>query len=64
MGSNDGDCGIQSKKRSVDYSLVRHKRQRAVRFPNVTISQDTITTISNTLLPAVLNVSLNNGERL
>ena len=56
------------RKRSVDSSIVRHKRQVnnpvMITFPNVTIDQSIVTMISDTLLPAVVNVSLNSGKLL
>ena len=55
------DCGIGYKKRSVDYSPVRSKRQNSVVFPNVTINWKPVTSISQ-LLPTVMNVSLDSGE--
>ena len=59
---NAADCGIGTKKRSVDYSVARQKRQSSVTFPNVMINQDTVTMISDTLLPNVMNVSLDGGQ--
>lgn len=58
---NSADCGIGFKKRSVDYSPVRNKRQSSVVFPNVTINLKPVTSISQ-LLPTVMNVSLDSGE--
>ena len=58
-------CVFDSRKRSVDGSIVRHKRQNepvVITFPNVTINQSIVTMISDTLLPAVVNVSLNSGK--
>ena len=55
-------CGIGTKKRSVDYSIARQKHQSSVTFPNVMINQDTVTMINNTLLPNVMNVSLDGGQ--
>ena len=55
-------CGIGGRKRSIDSTIVRHKRQNppvVINFANVTIDQSIVTMISDTLLPAVVNVSLN-----
>ena len=51
-----------TQKRSVDYFLVRHKRQSAVVFPDVTINQSLVTMINDDLLPTLVNVSLDSGE--
>ena len=53
-----------SRKRSVDSPIVHHKRQvnLVISFPNVTIDQSIVTMISDTLLPAVVNVSLSSGK--
>ena len=58
-------CRFNSRKRSVDSPIVRHKRQVSpvvITFPNVTIDQSIVTMISDTLLPAVMNVSLSSGK--
>ena len=58
-------CAFNKHKRSVDSPIVRHKRQGdpvVITFPNVTIDQSIVTMISDTLLPAVVNVSLNSGK--
>ena len=58
-------CMIDKRKRSVDSPIVCHKRQGnpiVITFPNVTIDQSIVTMISDTLLPAVVNVSLNSGK--
>ena len=55
-------CGLAKRKRSVDTAIVRQKRNHDMMFPNVTINQSLVTMINDTLLPAVMNVSLNSGE--
>ena len=55
------NCMFSKRKRSIDSTIVRHGRQSpaVITFPNVTIDQSIVTMISDTLLPAVVNVSLN-----
>ena len=55
-------CGLAKRKRNVDTAIVRQKRDHDAMFPNVTINQTLVTYIQNTALPAVMNVSLTNGE--
>ena len=61
-----GTCAFTKKrKRSIDSPIVRHKRQDntiVITFPTVTINQSIVTMINDTLLPAVVNVSLNSGK--
>ena len=64
-----GVCMFKKRKRSIDSPIVRHRRQDMINpvvitFPNVTINQSIVTMISDTLLPDVMNVSLNSGKWL
>ena len=55
-------CDLGKRKRSADTLIVRQKRYNDLIFPNVVINQSLVTMINDTLLPAVMNVSLNSGE--
>ena len=60
-------CGINKRKRSIDSTIVRNRRQDminpvVINFANVTIDQSIVTMISDTLLPAVVNVGLSSGK--
>ena len=55
-------CDLGKRKRSADIAIVRQKRNHDTMFPNVTINQTHVTYIQDTVLLAVVNVSLTDGE--
>ena len=54
-------CDLGKRKRSIDTPIMRHKRQDAVNFTTVTISQSIINDLANVVLHDVMNVSLDSG---
>ena len=57
-------CGLGKRKRSIDTPIIRHKRQDAVNFTTVTINESIVNDLANTVLPVVMNVSLDSGKCL